>query len=425
MNYVKVKNIKLGDGKPKICVSLVGKTEDEIIRECKKLSLMNIDIVEFRCDFFEYILNIEKVCFLLEQIKLILNEIPLIFTVRSKKEGGEICISENDYINLYSNICKRKLTDIIDVELRLGDEKVKYLVNMAHDNNIKVIISKHDFEKTPQKDEMLGALIKMQELGGDIPKLAVMPNNDMDVIKLLEITSIMKEKYNNTPVITISMGKKGIISRIGGQIFGSCLTFASGTKASAPGQINVKDLDISLAMINKYYECDDKLSNIILIGFMGTGKSSVSEKLSEILKMKMIDTDEYIEKKENKTIDNIFSDYGEDYFRQCEKEALINLNMEKNVIVSCGGGIIVKDENIELMKKMGKIVLLTASPKTIYERVKHSTNRPILNKNMSEEYISSLIEKRKNQYLKAADIIINTDDKSIEEICKDIINNLK
>ena len=164
MNYVKVKNIKLGDGKPKICVSLVGKTEDEIIRECKKLSLMNIDIVEFRCDFFEYILNIEKVCFLLEQIKLILNEIPLIFTIRSKEEGGEICISENDYINLYSNICKRKLTDIIDVELRLGDEKVKYLVNVAHDNNIKVIISKHDFEKTPQKDEMLGALIKMQEL---------------------------------------------------------------------------------------------------------------------------------------------------------------------------------------------------------------------------------------------------------------------
>lgn len=425
MKYVKVKNIHLGHGKPKICVSLVGKTESEIIRECKNLSSMNIDIVEFRCDFFDYILSIEKVCDLLRQIKIILNEKPLIFTVRSKEEGGEICISEEEYINLYNNVCQKNLTDIIDVELRFGEEKVKYLVNMAHDNNIKVIISKHDFEKTPQKEEMLKDLIKMQELKGDIPKLAVMPNDDRDVIKLLEVTSIMKEKYNNTPIITISMGEKGIISRICGQIFGSCLTFASGEKASAPGQINVKDLDISLEMINKYYEYDEKSNNIILIGFMGTGKSSVSEKLSEILKMKKIDTDQCIEVKENKTIDNIFSDYGEDYFRQCEKDILIDLHIEKNAIISCGGGIVLKDENIELMKKMGRVVLLTATPKTIYERVKHSTNRPILNKNMNEEYITNLIEKRKNQYLKAADIIINTDSRSINEICEDIINNIK
>ena len=425
MKYVKIKNINLGQGKPKICVSLVGKTESEIIRECKNLSSKNIDIVEFRCDFFEYILNTEIVCDLLKQIKIILNEKPLIFTVRSKEEGGEICISQKDYINLYNNVCQRNLTDVIDVELRLGDENIKYLVNMAHNNNIKVIISKHDFKKTPKKSEMLKDLTKMQELEGDILKLAVMPNSNMDVIKLLEVTTIAKEKYNNIPIITISMGQKGIISRMSGQIFGSCLTFASGMKASAPGQISIKDLDISLEMINKYYGDENKLSNIILIGFMGTGKSCVSEKLSEILKMKKIDTDEHIEKKENKTIDNIFSDYGEDYFRQCEKNVLIDLFMEKNIIISCGGGIIVKDENIELIKKMGKVVLLTASPQIIYERVRCSTNRPILNKNMNEEYISTLIEKRKNQYLKAADIIINTDDKSIDQICQEIINNLK
>lgn len=426
MNCLKVKNVNLSYEKPKICTSLVGRSESEIIIESEKISSMNVDIVELRCDFFEHILNTEKVCDLLNKIKVILNEKPLIFTVRSKGEGGQVTISEEEYMNLYKNICKRKLTDIIDVELRMGDEKIKELVQMAHNNGIKVIISKHDFEKTPETKEMIAYLTKMQNLNGDIPKLAVMPNTYMDVIKLLETTAIMKEEHNHTPIITISMGTKGMISRMTGQVFGSCLTFASGVEASAPGQIKVEDLNTSLEIINKYYKEEVQVeNNIILIGFMGTGKSSVSEKLSELLRIKKIDTDQYIEEKENISIDEIFSTYGEEYFRNCEKNTLLQLSKEKNIIISCGGGIIVKDENIELMKKMGKVILLTASPNTIYKRVKDNTSRPILNNNMNEEYITNLMNKRKDKYLKAADIIINTDNKSIEVICDEIINTLK
>ena len=426
MKCVRVKNIKLGCGKPKICTSLVGKSETEIIKECEKISSMDVDIVELRCDFFEHIKDIKKVCDLLSEIKKILNEKPLIFTVRSREEGGEISISENEYVDLYKNICEKKLTDIVDVELRVGDEKVKELVKIAHNNDIKVIISKHDFEKTPSKREMIEDLIKMQKLNGDIPKLAVMPNTYIDVIKLLEVTSIMKENYNETPIITISMGAKGIISRTSGQIFGSCLTFASGSKASAPGQIDVEDLDFSLEIIDKYYkeETDSQTNNIILVGFMGTGKSSVSKKLSEVLKMKSIDTDQYIERKENTTIDKIFSINGEEYFRKCEKDALLELSKKKNIIISCGGGIVIKDENIKLIKEMGKVILLTASSNTIYKRVKYSKDRPILNANMNEEYIATLMKKREEKYLQAADIIINTDNKSIEKICEEIINKL-
>ena len=192
MKCVIVKNIELGCGKPKICASVVGKSETEIIKECKKIYSMDADIVELRCDFYEYIKDITKVCNLLDKIKKILNNKPLIFTIRSKEEGGEINISENEYMDLYKNICKKKLTDIIDVELRVGDEKAKQLVEIAHNNDIKVIISKHNFEKTPSKNEMIEDLIKMQKLKGDIPKLAVMPNNYIDVIKLLEVTNIMK-----------------------------------------------------------------------------------------------------------------------------------------------------------------------------------------------------------------------------------------
>lgn len=426
MNCVKVKNIQIGCGKPKICTSLVGESENEIIKECEKIYSMDVDVVELRCDFYEYIKDIAKVCDLLDKIKKILNEKPLIFTIRSKEEGGRVNISENEYMDLYKNICKKKLTDIIDVELRIGDEKVKELIKIAHNNDIKVIISKHDFEKTPSKSKMIEDLIKMQKLKGDIPKLAVMPNDYIDVIKLLEVTSIMKEKYNETPIITISMGVKGIISRMSGQIFGSCLTFASGLKASAPGQIGVEDLDVSIEIINKYYKEKSNLqeNNIILVGFMGTGKSSVSRKLSEVLKMKSIDTDQYIERKENTTIDKIFSINGEGYFRKCEKDTLLELSKEKNIIISCGGGIVIKEENIKLMKTMGKVILLTASSNTIYKRLKYCKDRPILNDNMNEEYIATLMNKREERYLQAADIIINTDNKSIEEICEEIINKL-
>ena len=426
MKKVKVRNIILGDKMPKICTSLIGKTKEEIKNESEKISLMDVDIVEWRCDFFENILDIEKICETIKEIKLILHDKPLIFTIRSKEEGGEALINELDYMNIYKKICEEKLVDIIDVELSIGDKNINKLVSLAHDNDVKVIISKHDFEKTPDKEKMIEDLLKMQKLKADIPKLAVMPNSYLDVIKLLEVTAIMNEKYSDTPIITISMGKKGMISRISGQVFGSCLTFASGSKSSAPGQISVDDLHTSMNMINKYYKNNNIFEdlNIMLIGFMGTGKTSVSTKLSELLNMKIIDTDEYIESKENMKIDKIFSLYGEEYFRQCEKNALIELSKEKNTIISCGGGIILKDENIQIMKQQGIIILLTASAKNIYKRVKDSTTRPLLNNNMTIEHIDKLMESRKEKYLKAADIIINTDNKTIEEICNEIIEKI-
>ena len=424
MNKIKVGNVILGDEMPKICVSLMGKTKEEIKNQCREILDMNIDIVEWRCDFFEQILNKEEVLFMINEIKTILKDKPLIFTIRSKEEGGEIIINKNNYMEILETISKYSNVDIIDLELKVGDKSIEKLVSLAHKNNKKVIISKHDFEKTPSKDEMLEILLYMQKLKGDIPKLAVMAKSYLDVIKLLEVTATMKENYNNSPIITISMGKKGMISRMSGEVFGSCLTFASGIKASAPGQIEAKDLKSSLEIIHKYYKNDGRDFNILLIGFMGSGKSSVSLKLSELLKMEVIDTDKYIEKKESKTVDEIFNTYGKKYFRTCETNILKELSKNKNTIISCGGGVILKDENITIMKNQGKVVLLTAKPENIYDRVKNSTIRPLLNNNMTIEYISQLMEDRKEKYLKAADMIIETDDKSIEQICKEIIEQI-
>ena len=164
--------------------------------------------------------------------------------------------------------------------------------------------------------------------------------------------------------------------------------------------------------------------NIFFIGFMGVGKTTVSSYLSKLLDRKEIEIDKYICEKENMTIPEIFEKYGEAYFRDCETNTLQVLNDENKTIISCGGGIVLREENVKLMKKQGKIILLTATPKTIFERVRYSNERPILNNNMNVEFISSLMKKREKKYLDAADLIIDTNNKTIPEICEEILLDL-
>lgn len=164
--------------------------------------------------------------------------------------------------------------------------------------------------------------------------------------------------------------------------------------------------------------------NILLIGFMGTGKTSVSKVLREMTKLPEIDMDKYIAEKEKMSITEIFDKFGEEYFRKIETVCLKEILENKGVIVSCGGGVVVKDENVTYMKDKGKIVLLTAKPETVYARVKDCKDRPILNDNMSVEFIESLMEKRRERYLSVADIIIETDNKSLKEIADEIIGKI-
>ena len=124
------------------------------------------------------------------------------------------------------------------------------------------------------------------------------------------------------------------------------------------------------------------------------------------------------------SINDIFAQYGEDHFRDIESKLILTLGEEGNTIVSCGGGVVVRPQNVEYMKKSGTIVFLTATPETIYERVKNSTDRPILNGHMNVEYIAELMEKRRALYEEAADIRIKTDGKDRNEICREIISKL-
>ena len=124
------------------------------------------------------------------------------------------------------------------------------------------------------------------------------------------------------------------------------------------------------------------------------------------------------------SIPDIFATYGEEYFRNLETNLLKELQTGKNCIISCGGGVALREENVVEMKKNGRVVLLTASPETIYDRVKDSNDRPLLRDNNNVEFIADLMEKRKEKYEAAADVVIQTDGKSILQISEELITNL-
>ena len=164
--------------------------------------------------------------------------------------------------------------------------------------------------------------------------------------------------------------------------------------------------------------------NILLIGFMGCGKSTVSSFLCKMLAMDSVEMDAVIVEREGMSINDIFAKYGEEYFRNLETNLLIELSQKNQLVVSCGGGAALREINVQHMKNNGRVVLLTAAPETILERVKDNDDRPLLRGNKIVEFIGDLMEKRRAKYEAAADIVISTDHKSVLEICQEMIGKL-
>lgn len=241
MKTVKVKDIVFNEGTPKICVPLVGKTEQAILDEVEFLNTVDFDLAEFRVDFYENVEDFDKVKNLLQKIRQNYNK-PLLFTFRTKREGGEHEMSEEKYFELNHMAIESGYIDLIDVELFSSQDKIKELITFAKEKDVKVIMSNHDFFKTPEKEEIVNRLVKMQEYDADITKIAVMPQCEEDVLTLLSATLEMKNEKGDRPCITMSMASLGVISRLCGQLFGSCMTFAAAKEVSAPGQVNVKEV---------------------------------------------------------------------------------------------------------------------------------------------------------------------------------------
>lgn len=167
------------------------------------------------------------------------------------------------------------------------------------------------------------------------------------------------------------------------------------------------------------------MENVFLIGFMGSGKSTIASYLTENYGMEMIDMDQLIVEREGMTISDIFTQKGEQYFRDAETKLLIEMETEQNKVVSCGGGVVLREENVQSMKKCGQVVLLDAKPETILERVKDDDNRPLLHGNKNVQFIRDMMEKRQPKYEAAADFVVDTDGKGADIICKEIIEKVE
>lgn len=250
MNTVRVRNVEIGTGIPKICVPIVGVTKEDILAEAKTFDSIPVDVVEWRVDWFEGVFDFDQVLDVLQGLREALGEIPLLFTFRTSKEGGEKAIEPEAYAQLNIQAAQSGYVDLVDVEAFTGDEIVKTIIEGAHAAGVKVVASNHDFSKTPDQADIVSRLRKMQDLGADIPKIAVMPQSKKDVLTLLAATEEMATQYADRPIITMSMSGTGVISRLCGEVFGSALTFGAAKKASAPGQMGVHDLGTVLNLLH-------------------------------------------------------------------------------------------------------------------------------------------------------------------------------
>ena len=188
----------------------------------------------------------------------------------------------------------------------------------------------------------------------------------------------------------------------------------------------VEDVFGSITMNSKRIQSRKLFNyNIVFIGFMGTGKSTISEFLKNSFAMEVIEMDQIIAEREGMTISDIFEVYGEQYFRNLETNLLIEMQSKTNVVISCGGGTPMRECNVVEMKKNGRVVLLTAKPETILDRVKDSHDRPLIENNKTVPFIADLMEKRREKYEAAADIIIETDGKDELQICEELILRLR
>lgn len=163
---------------------------------------------------------------------------------------------------------------------------------------------------------------------------------------------------------------------------------------------------------------------IYLIGFMGTGKSTVAQALSRETGYPVKEMDRELVKICGMDIASVFAKYGEEYFRQKETELLKAIASGDSCIVSCGGGVVLREENVRVMQESGNIMLLTAKPETVYRRVCKDTGRPLLKNRMSPEGIQELMEERREAYERACSVKISTDGKAPDQIAKEIINKL-
>ena len=246
MPKLTIRGCCIGAGRPKVIIPIVARTETTILETAAQFSTLRADCVEWRADWFDSVSDPAALARCLQGLRAALGEKLLLATFRTKAEGGEKALSPEEYAAFCTAVCASGCADLLDVEFFPNRDILPERIAQAHAAGVAVVCSSHDFQKTPPKAELVSRLVAMQQAGADLPKLAVMPQSRTDVLELLAATAEMADLHPETPVITMSMGALGGVSRLCGETFGSAMTFANPGTASAPGQIPLETVNTVL-----------------------------------------------------------------------------------------------------------------------------------------------------------------------------------
>ncbi|WP_288366841.1 type I 3-dehydroquinate dehydratase [uncultured Acinetobacter sp.] len=237
-----VKNLNIGDLPVKTIVPITAKTKEQAIAQAKVIAAnKDADIAEFRIDLLEFASDTKQVIALGQELNQILKDKPLLATIRTSNEGGKLNVTDEQYAKIYSDYLKKPFMQLLDIEMFRDQAAVEKLTSLAHKKNVLVVMSNHDFDKTPSEQEIVNRLLKQDQIGADILKIAVMPKSKQDVFTLMNATLKVSEQ-SKKPLLTMSMGRLGTVSRVSTANMGGSLSFGMIGEASAPGQIDVTAL---------------------------------------------------------------------------------------------------------------------------------------------------------------------------------------
>lgn len=246
MSCISIRGCSIGEHRPKVILPIVEPTEAAILEKAQEFSTLRANCVEWRADWFDLVNDPHALTRCLHALRTAIGSKLLLVTFRTKAEGGERALNLAEYIAFLHRVFASECADLIDIEFYTAGKELPHLIEQAHAAGLAVVCSSHDFAKTPPRSVLVERMVQMQLAGADLPKVAVMPQNRADVLELLAATAEMQENHPETPVITMSMGALGAVSRLSGEVFGSAMTFANPGKASAPGQIPLDVLNAAL-----------------------------------------------------------------------------------------------------------------------------------------------------------------------------------
>ncbi len=242
--------LRIGEGTPRTIVPITGATAELALQQAAAIAASpSTDVAEWRIDYLDIATDGKALVALGKRIARTLEGKPMILTFRTQAEGGSRPISDADYAALYRTLLRGGFAQLIDVEMFRDPARVAALVEQAHAAGVKVVMSSHDFHATPARDEIVARLLRQEALGADVLKIAVMPQDAGDVLTLLQATWDVRQR-SSKPLLTMSMGGTGVVSRLAGETFGQALTFGMIGTPSAPGQVEVEQLQSVLQVIH-------------------------------------------------------------------------------------------------------------------------------------------------------------------------------